>query len=290
MSEKQSSVSAAGVALLRAVEAEKPEAERICYDPFAHSMIPGGLSFKLSKWMITSGLYEKMAPGATSFIVLRERFIDDFLKNELETDFDQVVILGAGFDTRAYRTVGIEKTRVFEVDDPATQRVKLERLKKVIDPIPSFVNLVPVDFNTESLFDVLRVNGYSEKGKTVFIWQGVTYFLKPEGVDNTLDFIAHHSSKGSVLIFDYFYTSTVHDSTRKDVQMLRRAAKISGEEYLFGIDEGQIEHFLAKKGFNEVHDFTFEDLKRLYFKGSNTKRVVPTGMGIVSCQVNNPIT
>src|SRR4051794_23734463 len=77
---QQSSQSAAGVALLRAIEAEKPEGVRICDDPYARSMANGGIAFTLSKLVIKAGLYERMAPGAESFIVVRERYIDDFLK------------------------------------------------------------------------------------------------------------------------------------------------------------------------------------------------------------------
>jgi hypothetical protein len=87
---------------------------------------------------------------------------------------------------RAHRGAGIEKTRVFEVDYPATQEVKLKRLKKVIDPLPGYVVFIPIDFNTQMLAERLFTNGYNEQGKTLFIWQGVTMYLTPEGVDSTL--------------------------------------------------------------------------------------------------------
>jgi methyltransferase (TIGR00027 family) len=127
MNERQSSKSAEGVALLRTIEAQRPEAERICYDPYARAFIPGGIAYPISKWVIDSGIYERMARGAVAFVMVRERYIDDCLIAGLAEGLDQVVILGAGFDTRAYRIAGIEKTRVFEIDHPATQAVKLER-------------------------------------------------------------------------------------------------------------------------------------------------------------------
>jgi methyltransferase (TIGR00027 family) len=285
MRQKQSSTSALGVALIRAIETQKPEAERICSDPIARAFIPT-ISYTLSKLVIDSGLYERMAPGATAFVAVRERCIDDFLKACLAEGLDQVVLLGAGFDTRAYRIAGIEKTRVFEIDHPATQAVKLKRLKKVIDPIPANVTFIPLDFNTQTLSERLPASGYNEQGKTLFIWQGVTYFLTAEGVDSTLAFIANHSGPGSTLIFDYFYNEVLQDPSRSDVKMLRRAAQMTGEEYMFGIDQGQIGPFLTRRGFCEVRNLTLEDLKQLYFTGPNAGRVVPAGIAIASARVN----
>ncbi len=123
---------------MRAIEASRPPDKRICYDPIARALVNPIMVF-VSKLVIDSGIYDRFfAPGvgAIEFITARERYIDDFLKACLSEELDQVVILGAGFDTRAYRVAGIEQTRVFEVDHPTTQEVKLKRLKKVIDPCP----------------------------------------------------------------------------------------------------------------------------------------------------------
>jgi methyltransferase (TIGR00027 family) len=286
MKQQQSSRSAEGVAGLRAIEAEKPEGERICYDPYAWAFAPAGIGFAISKWIITSGLYDRMAPGAVGFVAVRERYIDDYLKTCLEAGLDQVVILGAGFDTRAYRIPGIEKTSLFEIDHPATQAEKLKRLHKVVDPLPRHVTFLPVDFNTQTLNDRLLGSGYDEHAKTLFIWQGVTYFLTREGVDNTLAFIAAHSGPGSAVIFDYFYNEVFDDTTNGYAKALRRAAQLSGEEYMFGIDRGQIEPFMAQRGFGEVQNLTLEELKQRYFTGKNAGRLVPAGIAIATAKVN----
>ncbi len=286
MANTKPSRSAEGVALARAIETLKPEADRIVSDPYARALIPGGVMFFISKWIIESGLYERMAPGAVAFIVGRERYIDDYLKARLSEGLDQVVILGAGFDTRAYRIPGIEQTRVFEIDQPATQAVKLERLKKVIVPLPAHVTFVPADLNTQQLGEVLRSGGYDEQGKTLFIWQGVTYFLNPEGVDGTLAFIAEHSGPDTAVIFDYVYNETLRDTTQGYGKALARAGKVSGEPYVFGIDKGQVGPFLAQRGFCEVLDMPLEDVKSKYFTGPNEARVMVTGhLAIASARV-----
>ncbi len=271
---------------MRAIEMRKPENNRIVSDPYASALVPGGIMFAISMWIIESGLYERMAPGAIGFVIGRERYIDEYLKAHLSESLDQVVILGAGFDTRAYRIPGIERTRVFEIDQPATQAVKLERLKKVIDPLPTHVTFIPADLNIQQLGEVLRNGGYDEHGKTLFIWQGVTYFLKPEGINSTLAFIAEQSGPDSSVIFDYIYNEILHDTTHGYGKVLARAGKLSGEPYVFGIDKGQVIPFLAQRGFCDVIDMLLEDVKVKYFTGPNAKRAIDTGhIAIASARV-----
>jgi methyltransferase (TIGR00027 family) len=286
MAKTKVSRSAEGVAGMRAIEMRKPEADRIVSDPYADALIPGGVMFAISLWIIESGLYERMAPGAVGFIIGRERYIDEYLKMQLSEGIDQVVILGAGFDTRAYRIPGIERTRVFEIDQPATQAVKLERLKKVIDPLPPHVTFVPADLNTQQLSEVLQSRNYDEQGKTLFIWQGVTYFLNPEGIDSTLAFIIGHSGHDSAVVFDYIYNEILRDTTQGYGKTLARAGKMSGEPYVFGIDKGQVGPFLAQRGFCDVIDMPLENVKTKYFTGPNAARAIDIGhIAIASARV-----
>ncbi len=177
-------------------------------------------------------------------------------------------------------------TRVFEVDHPATQAVKLPGMKRVVEPLPAHVTFVPVDFNTQPLGERLLASGYDEHGKTLFIWQGVTYFLTAEGVDSTRAFIANHSGPGSTVIFDYFYNETLRDTQHGYGKAMRRAARLSGEAYMFGIDKGQLEPFLTQRGFRDVRDTTLEDLKPTYLTGPNAGRPIPAGVAIASATVN----
>jgi methyltransferase (TIGR00027 family) len=287
MTEKKQkpSASAAGVAMMRAIETLKPEEARICDDPYADALMQGGFTYALLKWMIGTGLYDRMAPGAVSFVVGRERYIDDFLKTCLGEGLDQVVLLGAGYDTRPYRIPGIEKTRVFEIDQAATQEDKLKRLEKVIHSLPANVTFLPVDFNTQSLGERLKSAGYNENSKTLFIWQGVTYFLTTAGVESTLAFIANHSGPGSAVVFDYFYNEILRDPHRNEVKAMQRTAHAFGEDYTFGIDHGQVEPFLSQRGFRDVKSVTMEDLKPVYFTGPNAKRTVNDSIAIATARV-----
>jgi len=281
MRKEQSSATAEGMALVRAIEAQRPEDRRICYDPIACSLINPVAVF-LSKLVIRSGIHDLLGtPGTMTYILARERYIDDFLNASLIEGFDQIVILGAGFDTRAYRIPKIEKTHVFEVDHPDTQAVKLERLTKIFNPLPKHITFVPVDFNTQMLGERLQGSGYNESDKTLFILQGVTMYLTPEGVDTTLAFIANHSKPGSAVIFDYFYSETL-----REMKNTRWLTGMIGERYFFGIDQGKLEEFLTSRGFHDVRCVDTEDLKRFYFTGPNAGRVMSIGAAIASARVN----
>ena len=88
------------------------------------------------------------------------------------------------------------------------------------------------------------------------------------------------------MIFDYFYNETLHDPHRADVKAMQRTAQLMGETYMFGVDRGQIESFLTQRGYRDIHNTDLEDIKKLYFTGPNSGRVMATGMAIVSARVN----
>jgi methyltransferase (TIGR00027 family) len=285
MKQQHSSTTAEGMAIVRAIEMSRPEGRRIIHDdPLARRLV-NGFSFTMSKLVIDSGLYARISRGTLEFITVRERYIDDFLTAHLEEGLDQVVILGAGFDTRAYRIPGIEKTRVFEIDHPATQEAKLARLKKLVNPLPSLVTFIPIDFNTQALGERLASRGYDERGKTLFIWQGVMMYLDAKGVDDTLAFISGHSGAGSAVIFDFFYNEFLQDTSRPDVKRLRRIMRVIDEEHIFGLDEGKVAEFLRRRGFSDVHVADPGELKRLYFTGANAGREIAQGAAIASARV-----
>jgi len=148
-------------------------------------------------------------------------------------DVAQFVILGAGFDTRAYRLPNDTPVRVFEVDSPRTQMVKRETLKKAgIDS--SRVTFVPADFETEDWLACLTAAGFDPGERTLFLWEGVTMYLDREAVEDTLRKIAS-TAHGSVVVFDYFTTEAL-ESRALYWRYGRAAAKAAGETLKFGVD------------------------------------------------------
>jgi len=275
------SLTAAAVAATRALESERPPDERICYDPFARLFVSlrfWTFWFRFAEFFFEFSHAEKRGPASMGFVVARERYIDDYLQSCIDGGLEQLVILGAGYDSRAYRFEGLKKVKVFEVDHPATQRVKVARLKEALGALPENVVFVPIDFAKETLERRLYECGYGNRLKTLFIWQGVTEYLTPEAVDNILAFVAHHSANGSSIIFDYMYAP--HGEV-----LMRRLRRITGEERIFGIEKRTIEAFLGQRGFYQVKNVTSEFLKKTYFTGANKRREVASGYGIVSAIV-----
>ena len=145
-----------------------------------------------------------MAPGLYEYILARTAYFDDLVKQALKERIPQVVFLGAGYDTRAYRFVDLSKeTRIFELDIQTTQRSKMDLLKKGDIPIPENLTFVAINFKIDSLSDVLLEGGFRETLKTLFIWEGVTYYLPPKVVDQTMHAIRSVSLPGSTIGFDY---------------------------------------------------------------------------------------
>ena len=130
--------------------------------------------------------------------------------------------------------------------------------------------------------------GYNEHAQTLFIWQGVTQYLTPEGVDRTLAFVAYHSGPGSSIIFDYMYTSLLDGTVKRgEVSKMRRDRWLSNEVLTFGIPEGTITAFLEQRGFTQVHDANFKYLHDTYFTGVNARRTVADGYAIASAVVKS---
>ena len=272
MKKRQASVTAQGIAFVRALESSKPEGERICTDPLARRLISPWL-YWLSRLFV--GYAERKGPGVLGFLTARCRYMDDYLWACLETGLDQLVILGAGLDSRAYRIEGLkEKVKVFEVDHPATQAVKLAKLGKILGGLPAHVTYVPIDLDAETL-EKLFDFGYNRQNKTLFIWEGVVHYLTAEAVDQTLSFVSRNSGTGSSIIFDYVYTSALTAvDKRSEIARMQRTQRYTGEGLIFGIEEGQIEAFLRARGYTQIQNVSSKDLERMYCTGANQTRTI----------------
>jgi len=281
MRKNQSSLTAAGIAIVRAVESEKPADERICYDPYARQFIPVWM-YCILGFFIKSGYAELRGPGVNGFLIARERYIDDVLRDFINQGLQQLVILGAGYDSRAYRFDLPGRVKTFEVDHPVTQTDKLEKVQKVFGRNPEHITYVPVDFNTQTLSERLFSSGYDPGLISLFIWQGVTMYLTPEAIDTTLAFIVKSAAPGSAIVFDYVYRAVLDGIQKQsEISGMRRYRFMTGEGLTFGIPEGTAEAFLRRRGFQQVKDITTDELKAAYFTGKNASRKVAGGYGIV---------
>jgi methyltransferase (TIGR00027 family) len=214
-----------------------------------------------------------MLPGTYEWVVARTFFLDEQFRGALDEKYDQIINLGAGFDSRPYRYVDIIRdTVIFELDLPEPQKIKRELLEKRGVLTPDNLRYVPIDFNTDDLLQKLKDAGFQEDKRNLFIWEGVTEYLSEKATDSTLAFIKNYSGQGTRIAFTYIYRSAVEG--RKTFygskEIVNRVAK-NGEPYRYGIEEDEIESFLTERGYNLVSHHTAEDLEKKYLTASDGK-------------------
>ncbi len=213
-------------------------------------------------WLIKTGTI----PGMYEYMIARTAYFDQVVERALRENIPQIVFLGAGYDSRSYRFREIIKqTRIFEVDAPTTQQRKKELLQKSGILKPEQLTFVSVNFDKDPLKEVLLRSGFDRNKKTLFIWEGVTFYLSPKAVNDTLNFVKSNSPVGSTLCFDYTFFSP-HKLDGYGVHELRKTMKahFPGEAMQFEIEEGKIGSFLSERGFTIIDHLTTEDMQAKY--------------------------
>jgi methyltransferase (TIGR00027 family) len=212
--------------------------------------------------------------GIYEYVTARTNLFDEVFVDALDRGFSQIVLLGAGMDTRALRFQDRnEGAAIFELDIRSTQRYKRRVLKRKQIALPAELVFVPIDFNKQRLADVLSEAGYQEKQKTLFLLEGVTMYLESEAVDGTLAFIRSSAAEGSIAVFDYVYASVLRrENTRYGEQGIYDTVARAGEGWTFGIEAGAIEGFLAERGFKMLSHHTPADLEAAYLTAKDGAR------------------
>ena len=188
------------------------------------------------------------------FIAIRTRFAEDALAAAVEKGVTQLVILGAGLDTFAYRNPFGERLRVFEVDYPATQAWKRQRLTEAAIKLPDSLVFVPLDFERDTLAKGLASGGFDSERPTFFTWLGVVPYLAEQPIWSTLEFIAILPNGGHV-VFDYI-NPPASFSPKMRIAHERRAAQVSkfGEAFISYFETEKLHARLTTMGFIEIED------------------------------------
>jgi methyltransferase (TIGR00027 family) len=217
----------------------------------------------------------KMFPtGIHEYVLARTKLFDEAFVDALGRGFPQVVLLGAGMDTRALRFQDRNRsTMIFELDIHATQQYKRDVYKRKRTALPDTLVFVPIDFNKQRLADVLVQAGYREGQRTLFLWEGVTMYLEPEVVDSTLSFVRNSAAEGSIVAFDYVRASVLRreNTLYGEKGSYDRVAR-AGERWTFGIEDGAIEGFLAERGLKLLSHYTPSDLEAAYLAAGDGTR------------------
>jgi methyltransferase (TIGR00027 family) len=215
------------------------------------------------------------------FIAARSRFSEDTLAACVARGVRQVVVLGAGLDTFSLRNPHAgQGVRVFEVDYPATQGWKRERLKQAGLAIPTSLTFAPVDFERQSLADGLRAAGFQADRPAFFQWLGVVPYLTRKAVSLTLDFIA--GVPESEVVFDYAEPfENYPDDRRADVMEVAARAASRGEPWLSLFDPAELSKLLRNKGFGIVEDLGLAEIAERFYGALKQGIVIGPGAHIV---------
>lgn len=201
-----------------------------------------------------------------AYINVRSRFVEDELANAVASGVTQCVILGAGFDTLAYRNRYGSSLAIFEVDLPATQRTKQMRLKEKRIPLPPNVTFVPIDLERTTLGEAMAATCFKPQHPAFFSWIGVTPYLTSASVTGTLEFVAA-LVPGSGAVFDFFVPlDLLDDDERKIYQTLADQVAVLDQPYRFFIEPQCLMEQLRAMGFRRIQCLDSSDINARYFR------------------------
>ncbi len=273
MQQGQPSRTALGAAAHRAAH-QVLEQARIFYDPLAIRILGADAAAKVQE-----AAQEPSRIRMRIFIAVRSRLAEEALAQVVSHGVRQLVVLGAGLDTYAYRSPFKNRLRIFEVDHPATQAWKREMLTAASIPVPEWLSFAPVDFERETLAEGLASAGFDPSQQTFFTWLGVVPYLTRETIWSTLSFISGISA-GSHVIFDY------SDPPEKFAPKLReyheaRAARVAelGEAWITHFEPAELHQELSNLGFTEIEDMGPQQIAARFFP--NRAASVPEAGGHV---------
>jgi methyltransferase (TIGR00027 family) len=267
---------ALGPMVIAAVEHFEPAEQRIVTDPLAVRFLPPGLALmvRACRWqrlrakLITATNAKAM--GIWGGMLCRKRYADDQVTTAVAAGVDQIVVLGAGMDTRGYRLAG--SARVVEVDLPANIDTKHARVRAALGAVPDHVHLVPVDFETDDLAEALTAAGVEIDRPVMVVWEAVTQYLTEDAVRHILTWLAKAAS-GSRLIFTYLRRDFLDGTHSYQAEGAYRDFVQRHRVWHFGLTPDQVAPLLADYGWTEDEQVGTTEYQHRYLEPVG--RVVP---------------
>ena len=278
MKDQQPSRTARQNALFRALEWRQRPARRVADDSLAVAFLSPEYRVlaelarvpplhDLIEWVI-----DTRWPCARGGVVVRTRLIDDLVAAELPGT-EQLLLFGAGFDSRAYRLAGMEDVAVFEVDHPDTQRAKKSAVERVVGGLPRHVTFVPVTFGHDDPAERLLAAGFQVGRRTIVLWEGVTNYLSAMAVDDGFSMLGASVASGSPVIFTYVDRRMLDGTATFDgAESTMNAVRRVGEPFTFGFDPSEVAPYLAERGFELVTDVAVSDIAARYYSNGRLPR------------------
>lgn len=256
------------MALFRALETRRAH-DKLISDPYAINFLDRNLQIatRLSGMPfirhIIQRIIQRRIPGAYSSGIARTRYIDELLKQAIHQGVEQVIILGAGFDTRALRLDFLQDVPVVEIDHPNTAAVKKEKL----GTLPANVQYIQLDFNEQGLNDLTLNTSL----RTAFIWEGVTNYLQEAAIGATFRFIQGFPA-GSFVIFTYVDEKVLREPAAwfGAEKLLRDVADLE-ERWTFGWNPVTLRKYLQAFEMELLEDKDAVEYRRQYMPARTEK-------------------
>ena len=245
---------AEAVALFRASDQRRDRDTRIVDDPYARHFLSPLSKAALGTWGAAGrlgDLAESFSSGLVAYVLARHRFLDEQLLFALTEGVEQVVILGAGYDTRAYRFhEALAGRPVFELDFPSTASRKASLVARLGAELPSAcVTSIPIDFQTASIDDALAGSAFRVGAPTCFVWEGVSMYLTRSAVQATLQTLQRLGGPGSHVGMDFWFLVDQPDLAAAALRMAPQLLQFLGEPITFGIHPEDAPGFLERLGW-----------------------------------------
>jgi len=212
------------------------------------------------------------------FTAARSRIAEDALSMAVERGIRQIVILGAGLDTFALRNPHrARQIRVYEVDHPATQAWKSQRLAEAQIALPRWLILVPVDFERDDVGEKLAAAGFQQNSPAFFTWLGVVPYLTQDAIGRTLDYMS--SIQNSEVVFDYMeppqaFSEEMRELVTKRTEQLQKM----DERWASRFEPAGIAAILGSHGFCAIEDINFQEIASRF--GRDVQALAPGHAGV----------
>ncbi|MGA7155848.1 MAG: SAM-dependent methyltransferase [Acidobacteriaceae bacterium] len=244
----------------------------ILHDPFAMAILGEEV-----KDVLQFATAHPLASIGRLFTTARCRIAEDALARAVERGIRQIVILGAGLDTFALRNPYGAQVLVYEVDHPATQAWKRERLATADIALPPWLIFVPVDFEQDGLAEKLAAAGFQENTFAFFTWLGVVPYLSHDVIGRTLDYIS--SIQNPEVVFDYMEPSEAFSEELRQLEKARdEQLERIGERSVSRFEPASMAVLLREHGFRAIEDIDFQQIASTF--GQAIQGLAPGHAGI----------
>ena len=276
------SKTALGVTFMRAI-ANRSSKINIFNDPYAEKFLPYLMRrpikrkrfIKRAEWFL-----RKYKIGNS--VLIRAAYAEDKLQECIDNGVKQYIILGAGWDSFAFRKPELLKDiHVFELDFPSTQKRKQNKLDQLGLTLHENVHLTPIDFETTSISEALSNSAFDPALPTFVTWQGVTYYLTMDAIEHVFDDLGNYCQGGLDIVLDYIDDRFFNEWKKsRRIRRIHRGVAFIGEPFKSGFNPKTFSNWLDERNFDLVEDLNMKQQNNYFGEDKLNHFKSPFGMHV----------